>query len=411
MMKRILVISTICLTFIGCGTKNSPETQSVNTDADFAKDDYEKITAANNDLGFHMLEHVDDADNVLVSPTSLLMASSIMYNGADGKTKDEIAGALELEDIDQDEMNQANASLIEMLDKDTDDISMKLANSIWVSDDFRLKDAYKDVNKDYMDADVSTMDVADDASADKINDWVEEATNDKITDIVEAPLNQDTVAMLLNAVYFDGNWTYPFDPDDTTKESFHDRDGDTSDVNMMQLHEDELAYMENDTFQAVSLPYGDEEMSMNIFLPKDDNEVDDITDELTFDTWYEWMDEFKKEEGTLQLPRFEFDYETALNDTMQNLGIETAFTKDAEFPKMIQEDVPVQISKMKQKTYLKVDEKGTEAAGATSSEMETTSAPVDEPFSMTVDKPFFITITDDETEAILFMGTINNPEE
>lgn len=411
-MKRLLLFVIICLVCAGCGTEGSSGNEPVNNDVDFNKNDYKDITTSNNRVGFNMLEHAetDELDNIFISPTSLFLAMSMAYNGADGETKDEIQSALDLEDIDLDDVNKASASLLDMLDKETDSIQTQIANSIWVSDDFKLQDSYQNINQDYLHAEVNSIDISDDASADDINEWVQDATNDKITDMVDSPLNQDMVALLLNAIYFNGDWTYPFDPNETTEESFHANDGEDVDVDMMKLHEDELEYMENDTLQAVSLPYGDGETSMDIFVPKEDDGMEAFKEDLTEDSWDEWQSEFHIQEGTVELPKFELEYEETLNETLEKMGIEKAFTDDAEFSNMIQDHDAIRISKVKQKTYVNVDETGTEAAGSTSTEMETTSLPLDEPFSIVADKPFFIAITDDETDNILFMGIVNNPE-
>ncbi|HLQ71118.1 MAG TPA: serpin family protein [Bacillota bacterium] len=410
-MMRLLIFSMICIVYTSCGANHNAENHPVNSDVDFEKNDYEKITHSNNTLGFDMLQHVEpnESDNLFISPTSLYMAMLMIYNGADGETKNEIETVLNLEDISRDEANKANASLLSMLDKNTDHIQLDLAQSIWVNNDFTLQGDYQTVNKDYLHADVHSMDTSEEASVDKINEWVKTATHDKITDIIEPPLHKDTVALLLNAIYFNGDWTFPFDPEKTEDETFYLENGTQTNVKMMALHGDELAYMENNMFQAVSLPYGDGQMSMKIFLPKVDNGLTTFTKELTSDNWQRWQDEFTEQEGTVHLPKFEIDYETSLNQTMIDLGIQTAFTEDAEFPYMIQEDDPINISEIKQKTYINIDETGTEAAGATSAEMQTTSAPINEPFSITINKPFFITITDDDTDTILFMGAIKKP--
>lgn len=180
----------------------------------------------------------------------------------------------------------------------------------------------------------------------------------------------------------------------------------------MSLKEN-LAYLENEEFQAVSLPYGeDESMSMNVFLPKENTSLADFQSQLTNKNWNVWKSEFQKKEGTILLPTFQLEYEAVLNDTLNQLGMADAFNEEkANFSKMIETDDPLWISQIKQKTFIDVNEKGTEAAAATSVEMETTSAPVNEPFHMEVNRPFFIAITDDETGTILFMGLIANPQE
>ena len=150
---------------------------------------------------------------------------------------------------------------------------------------------------------------------------------------------------------------------------------------------------------------------MNVFLPKEDSTLKEFEKMLTEDNWKKWNSEFHEKEGTILLPKFQLEYEVVLNETLKKLGMTTAFDEGANFRKMIKEDDPLWISKVKQKTFMDVNEKGTEAAGATSVEMKTTSAPIDGPFHMEVNRPFFIAITNNETGAILFMGSISNPQE
>lgn len=412
-MKKMIVSTLLVLSLVACGTEdNGSDDSDMEGDTNFDKKDYHKIISPNNTLGFHLLEEVDpDEDgNIFISPTSLFMALSMVYNGAEDETKKEIADVLQAENIEIDELNKANASLMSIMNDNSDQVQLDVGNSTWLNAQFHFQDDFAKSNKDYFDAEIEEIDVDDDKSADKINDWVKEATNDKIDEIADAPLDSNMVAMLINAIYFQGEWTNAFDEDETSDETFHLDDGSTKDTPLMKLKED-LMYMENDDFQAVSLPYGDdEEMSMHIFLPSEDSNLKDFQEKLTSDNWGEWQSEFQEQEGTIMLPKFQMEYEATLNKSLEALGMETAFNKDkANFENMVKEDDPLWISEIKQKTFIDVNEEGTEAAGATSSEMETTSAPIDEPFEMKVDRPFFFAITDDETEAILFMGTIYNP--
>ena len=405
LLAGLLIIVTAC----GNGAERGTE---ISKDLAFDKEDYKKVVSANNELGFKLLEEIetDENGNSFISPTSLLMALSMVYNGADGVTKEEIATTLRLESIDVDDLNKANASLISMLHQETDAIQLDIANSIWLNERFHFQDDFALSNKAYFNAAIEEIDITDKGSANRINEWVRKATNEKIEEIVEAPLNPDLVAILVNALYFKGDWTYAFDKEQTNQEPFHLEDGAIKDVSLMTLSE-ELDYLKNENFQAVKLPYGNEDLSMTVFLPTEETGLEDFKKRLTAETWAIWEAQFRKEEGTVRLPKFQVEYEVLLKDTLQKLGMATAFDRGANFEKMIKEDNPVWISEVKQKTYIDVNEKGTEAAAVTSVEMKTTSAPIDEPFQMKVNRPFFITISDNETNTILFMGSIANPLE
>lgn len=382
------------------------------TETEYDKDAYEEIVTPNNELGFKLLAEIeaDKNDNTFISPTSLFAALSMVYNGADGETKEEIARALQVKGIDVEDLNQANASLMAMLDKDSGDIQLDIANSIWLNDNFHFQEEFSANNEGYFNAEIKEIDVADKASAKKINDWVKAATNDKIEDIVEDPLSSNLVALLLNAIYFKADWTHEFDKELTEKRPFHLKDGKTKEVPFMNMQR-ELAYMENDDFQAVTLPYGEEEMSMKVFLPKEKTNLEAFKKSLTSEKWSAWNAEFKSQEGTILLPKFQVEYEVVLNEALEKLGMGSAFDERADFTKMVQEDASLLISEVKQKTYIDVHEEGTEAAAVTSVEIRETAAILGDPFHMEVNRPFFIAITDDETDTILFMGTIGNPQE
>ncbi|MGY0693919.1 serpin family protein [Virgibacillus sp. FSP13] len=413
-MKRItisLVLVSLLTLTIGCGGDSTSQEPGFLSNADFAEEDYKKIVASNNELGFKLLAEVeaDENNNIFISPTSLLLALSMVYNGADSMTKEEIAKTLQAEGIEVNELNKANASLITMLHNNSDHTKLNIANSIWLNENFHFQDDFTKSNTDYFNAEIQEIDVSDSESSGMINEWVKKSTNNKIKKIVASRLDPDLVAILINAIYFKGEWTYEFNKDQTEDRSFHLKDGTTKDIPLMTLTE-ELLYLENENFQAVTLPYGDDEMSMNIFLPKKDSSLEEFKKTLTNETWEQLGSEFRPKEGTIMLPKFQLEYETSLNETLKDLGMTTAFNKDADFSKMIKEDNPLWISKVKQKTFINVNEEGTEAAATTSVDVVTESITIDGPFRMEVNRPFFIAITDNETDTIVFMGGISNPQ-
>lgn len=407
---------TLCI-FIGitmlvsaCGTEN--ESLKVSDKAEFKQEDYKQIVPSNNALGFQVLSEVEPNDdgNIFISPTSLSMALSMIYNGADGETKNEIAKAMHTT-LEPKEVNHANASLINMLYKNSEGITLEIANSLWLIEQFHFQETFKDDTQNYFNGKIEEIDLTDSKSAERINDWVKKVTHGNIDHIVESPLNQDFVSILINAMYFKGDWTYPFDPELTENRTFTLANGTIKETSFMQKTK-KWVYLENDTFQAICLPYGDEEnMTMKIFLPKEDVHINEFQSMMTMDNWKNWNNEFEYLEGTILLPKFQLSYETELNDVLKWLGMETAFKKGAQFTKMIQEEAPLWISKVKQKTYIDVNEAGTEAAAVTSLEVATEMAPVVQPFMMEVNRPFFLAITDDKTESILFLGIITNPTE
>ena len=406
----------ILLIFTGCNIdENSSSTdenlEEKNHETDNHLDDENLLIEPNNLLGFKLLHHVEPKDdNVFLSPLSAFTAVLLAYNGADGETKREMAEALHIDSYELVEVNKAIFALVNKLQKEGEDIELSLANSIWLNEQYQFDEGFSENATNYFSAEHEMIDINDDASVDFINDWVSEATNEKITEMVEKPLSKDFLAMILNAVYFNGKWQYAFDEANTTESIFYHDNNEISVLFMML--EEELPYFEDDLLQAVQLPYGTGEMSMQIFLPKENVELETFMKELTQENWTIWNSQFQTKSGTLKVPKYQIEYETSLTDGLKELGIEQAFDKyKAQFPNLIEEDEQIYIHEIKQKTFIDVSEEGTEAAGATSVEVRLTSAIVDEDnFYMEVNRPFFFTIKEEETNAILFMGLIKNPK-
>ncbi|MCG7343575.1 serpin family protein [Sporosarcina sp. ACRSL] len=409
MKKKItasLVGMSLLLPMTGCGTSNEGNLR-IAEGVEFGEDDYKKIVVPNNELGFELINEseADEDGNLFLSPTSLFMALALAYNGADGVTKEEIANALQLNGLEPMELNKANASLMTILNKQSDSIQLQVANSIWLNEKYHFQDTFAGYAKDYFNAEIEEINISSKDTPKRINDWVKDATNGKIDKMVDGPLDEKLVTMLLNAIYFKGDWMYPFDKKATEHRTFHLADGNEIKVPFMKLQE-KLAYTANSEFQAIQLPYADGEMSMTVIMP---NDLSEFTSTLSIERWEEIRASMTSTRGTILLPKFKLSYETELEDALKALGMTNAFTEMADFSKMVEEVTPLRISKVKQKTYIEVNEEGTEAAAVTGVQMEATSAPADDPFIMEVNRPFFIAITDEETGAIVFIGSIKNP--
>ena len=212
---------------------------------------------------------------------------------------------------------------------------------------------------------------------------------------------------LINAIYFKGDWTYPFDKELTGEGDFYLEDGSTVEVQMMENHGD-YKYGGNGDLEAVRLPYGRDVVSMYIILPLEDKDLDQAIEEITEHSWSEFMDSFAERDVNLKMPKFEIEYGIKdLLPALRSLGMGIAFTGNADFSGMHPD---LYISRVDHKAVIEVNEKGSEAAAATVVEMKLTSAPAD-PVEFTVDEPFFFVILDDRTGSILFMGKVINPEE
>lgn len=405
-IKILLIFLAIFL--VACGTSDGAQ-QELNKPIE--NQDIPTLVEANNQLGFDLLStaETDEAGNLLVSPSSLYFALSLAHNGATGETKQEMDKLLGFGDAAV--LNESNHALLRSLTEEKEGIEFYIANSLWLNENLTFEETYSQNMLDYYQARIEEIDITDPKSVDIINEWVEEQTNERIQDIIEPPLNPGLVAFLINTIYFDGDWMYPFDPASTNTENFYLEDGSTMDVDMMTLSR-ELNYFETDGFQAVSLPYGEGEMNMQIYLPTENTDFENFQRVFTLKSWQKWQEAFTENQGQVKLPTFELEYGTSLKEVLQTLGMTRAFGNHAEFNNMVEETDEVWINEVFQKAFLLVDEEGTEAAATTVVEMVTESSLVGEelePFFMEINRPFFLFITDEETGAILFTGKIAEP--
>src|SRR5690625_628706 len=391
---------------------------STDTDSkeNVQEEETEKITSIaqqSNELGFSMLERVerDELGNAFLSPLSSFIALIIVNEGADGDTKKEIETLLSLNDISEDERREAVSATLDMLERDLDDLTVKTANSLWLNDQYHFKSSFEDIMNAHYDAEINDISMRDESSVKRINDWVRQATKDKITKMIEGPLDDETVLFILQTVYFNGTWKHAFTADTNEERTFYTGKEDVT-IPFMML-EEELYYEETPDYEAVKIPYAHGEMSMYVILPNDDAMRDEVISNWANRSWDDIENSLTKKQGTVILPQFQLEYEVNLEDVLTELGMERAFIKDmAQFPHFIEEDVPLWIDEIKQKTYVEVDETGTEAAGATSVEITTLSAPLEEDtFFMEVSRPFFMMITDETTKTHLFVGDIVHPEQ
>src|SRR5699024_2758952 len=202
--SRMLMCFAVLFILVSCNSNGS--TEPTNSE-DIITDDEQILAKPNNLLSFSLFEQMEPVeDNILISPMSAFMAVLLVYNGADGETRQEMAETLHLKDYSLEEVNEAMYSLTSSLEKDTEAIDLSIANSVWLDDEFHFNEDYPKQAVDYFAAQHETIDIEDDRSVDRMNEWVSEATNGKIEDMVAKPLNPNFVAMILNAIYFNGKW-------------------------------------------------------------------------------------------------------------------------------------------------------------------------------------------------------------
>jgi serine protease inhibitor len=365
-----------------------------------------RLVEANTEFAFKLYQQLlldKEKENIFFSPASISFALSMVFNGAAGGTLEAMAAAMGIEKLGLDDLNKANADLRTILLNPDPRVETDIANSLWAEKDARVKEDFLQRNKEFYDATVEKLDFSDPGAPDVINKWVELQTRGKIKKLIEE-LNEDMRLILVNALYFNGKWTEPFDKDMTEEADFSLAGGALRQVPMM-YRKGSIPYYDGDGFKAVSIPYGEERLSMYIFVT--DSDLESFTAKLSAENWNSWMSQFSAREVALYLPRFKADYDASLATALSSLGMGIAFSDRADFSAMTP-DNNWTIYDVIHKATIEVDEEGTEAAAVTGVVVGITS--YIEPLEVRADRPFFFAIRDDLTGTILFMGSIADPK-
>ncbi|MEN8158390.1 MAG: serpin family protein [Bacteroidota bacterium] len=405
-MKSIATITLITIVLIFTGTACSDEPVP---DPVF---DYNlksaKVVETNNNFGLDLLRSVfenDDTPNIMISPASVSMALGMTYNGAENITKEAFEQVLNYDGLTRQEVNEITKELINVLVTNVDGNLLEIANSIWNDEGFPVKQEFIDLNANYYDAEVRELDLQTARALEIINGWVSDKTHGKIDKVLDQ-VDPSTVMLLINAIYFNCVWEVEFDPTDTRDAPFY-YEGGTGfrEVEMMEL-ESKFNVSFTDDFSAIELPYKNRKFSMFLFLPAQGSSVNSLVQELDGETWGSWLEGFHEaEEFTIYMPKFEFEYERSLGRELKDMGLEVAFTPRADFSGI--SDVDVLISEVIHKSYIKVNEEGTEAAAVTAVVVGTTS--IGPPEFIRLDHPFLFAITENSSKSILFMGRVTEP--
>lgn len=330
-------------------------------------------------------------ENVVVSPYSAAVALSMLAEGAQGQTRVEFDNAL-------------GGVLYKAEDLGSNDtVVVKSANSVWIDDNFSPRNRYVNLLQKDFDAFLDVLNFADPATVKAINNWCSENTNGKITEILNR-LDSGNVMVLINALYFNAPWEDEFDPDMTSEQTFY---GVTKESRVKLMgRKGYYLYAEHNGFQMIQLPYQGLKYAMYVILPPKGADMDKMLPKLDEQMYHSAMDMLQQQEVRFFLPRFKAETSMLLNKPLQNMGIKTAFTSAADFSG-IAEMGPLVLDQVKQKCYIDVSEKGTEAAAVTSVQIRLTSArPVVKLPVMRVDRPFMFVIADGENRNILFAGKI-----
>jgi serpin B len=364
------------------------------------------ILGASNAFSFALWKRVNLAQkdtNVFVSPLSASFSLGMAMNGAANQTLDDMRTGLQFGTTPLADINAGYKSLIALLTSLDKTVTMEIANSIWYRNTFPFNQSFLDDGANYFGATIKPLDFADvAASLSAINGWVNTQTKGKIPTILDK-IESDNVMFLINAIYFKGSWRAKFDPALTQDAPFHGVGGDQT-VRLMHRH-DKMLYTEAATYQAVDLPYGDSAFTMTVVLPKTGTSVEALAASLDGTAWQSLTAGLHTSDIDLFLPKVKLSWTRGLIPDLKGLGMVTPFAAGgADFTRMSTRGRDLYISSVRQKTFVDINEEGTEAAAVTSTGISVTSAPLTT--VMRVDRPFVFVIRERLSGTVLFMGKV-----
>ncbi len=363
-----------------------------------------------NQFGFNLFSKMATSSefrnkNLVISPFSISMALGMALMGAREDTYNQMADVLGFSGMTTESVGENYRSLFLILENLDKTIKFDISNSVWLRKGFDPYESYINSCKNYFFAEIFPNEPFDSLTVKKVNNWVSKATRGKIDHVVDS-LDDSVVSLLVNAIYFLGNWTHKFNPENTKPAPFTNINGEKKTVEMMENDED-FKYFKGENFQMVSLPYGNEKFYMTIILPDTDVNIYEFVTSEVSRAFEKWKNE-KTKELEVFLPKFELHSDLMeLKGFLRQLGMKDPFDESkADFSGMAPISLlsRLYLSSVLHKTYIKVDEKGTEAAAVTVVGVEAT-AYIPPPI-FKVDHPFIFIIHDVKTKSILFMGVI-----
>ena len=415
-IKSLGLVLTLIL--CGCGTggvgpttpvEQKPKTKETPVNIE------PKIADTHWEFGWQLLNRLDDSEknNLFMSPLSASLALAMVLNGAHGDTYKQIATTLRYNHLPIEPINRQSAQLLQILRTPDPKAKVEIANGLWVAEGFPIEAEFVRRLQQFYGATAENLDFLHqpEESAKRINAWVKEQTHDLIEKLFEEDAfnNMDTVAVLVNTLYFKGKWQKPFAKEATHEQPFHREDGTTKPVPMM-MASGNYPYYKGEGFQAVALPYGEGNLQFYLLLPDEGRTVADLRKRLNAERWKQMVAGMKPTEGEVGLPRFRIESAYQLKEALMKMGMRNPFTPgEADFSGMNREHGrKIYINSVIQKAVVQVDEEGTEAAAATGVEMRVTAVPTNA-FSVVANRPFLFAIVHTPTGTVLFAGIVREP--
>jgi serpin B len=402
-LNILLCLSVLLLLFSSCKKVAQPDQPApINLPSKS-----NEVIASSNNFGIELFQitAMEENDNMMLSPLSASTALTMLLNGCNAQTYDQIRDMLGYEGLTLEEINATYQSLVSQLLDIDPNVKLALANAVFYDQDFSVKPSYLDAMDTSFDARIAGLDFSKPAALETINGWASDNTNGKI-DKVLTEIDPMTVMFLMNALYFKGTWTYQFKPENTQDGIFTMQNG--AGITTSFMHEKLPVKCSYGTdHEAVELPYGSGNFSMVIILPN--TSLNNYLEEFDHTTWKLITSEIdaleNPEEKDILLPKFKFEYEKELNEQLQALGMLDAFQEYlANLSGISDNSYGLFVQFVKQNAFIEVNEEGTEAAAVTTIGIGYNS--INE---FVANKPFIFAIRERTTNALLFIGKVENP--
>jgi serpin B len=367
------------------------------------------LVTANSGFAFNLFRELvsEDSGNVFISPLSVSMALAMAYNGAEGTTEDAMSNTLNFGGMSMEKVNQEFSVLIQSLGNVDQSVDLLIGNSVWIRQEFgpNVNASFLQRVQSSYDGEVFTRDFSSSQTVNDINNWIDTKTNGNIRDAI-SKLDPQLAMLLINAIYFKGEWVTSFNKNETTEQDFYVSLGNATQVDMMQTS-GQFEYYSDENCEVARLAYGRDKGAMYIFLPNQNMSLDSFINYMNQTVNDKYISELQSVSNlVVELPKFKVEYNANLNEALTKLGMGTAFEGTANFDGIAPS---LFISSVQHNAVIEVNEEGTEAAGATSVFMSFGISHGPTPIFFIVNRPFFFEIRDDRSGSILFMGKILNP--
>lgn len=413
-MKQFRFLSTLvtgALLATACSS-NEPGPNGEGTKVIDMTPDEVAIATTTNSFSLDMYNATADKEengNFMVSPLSLSMALSMVATGGEGDTRAEILNALGFGNADIEAVNRLNSRLITELPGVDRATKLSIANSIWFDKTLNVKPSFLEANATVYNAEMFNTDLGSSAAKDAINSWVSDKTNGLIPTLLNEAPKEGTSMALINALYFKGSWAEPFNKKLTNRETFHSADGSARPVDMMHVTNLSCTVAHDDAGATwLHLPYGkSRSFEMVLILPDSENAeaLESYMTGLSGTSFAENLTTSWSCNAKISLPKFEIESGHDLMGTLEALGIHAALSQKADFSRI--SDEALCIGSALQRTLIKVDEEGTEAAAVTNIGMDVTSPGPVEVEEFVFDRPFAFVIRECSSGIVLFTGRVS----